>query len=254
MNRMRTLTRMALHEMWISFRMMLLVAIPLIGGIGVIALPPGLSGATAVGGAGFWFAVAACGAIGIATGLAALTIAHERSRGTVAWMAVRAVPRSAVLLSWFIAFGILLLGGIILGSIGAWLTAIDRAETPPDPLPFAAAVAASASAGLACVAGGLLFGFCAVLFGCYDSHRITDRFDIFYYMLLALGLAVPILVVAILTPGAGLPLPIAGIGLLAHLDTASRPLAAALQAGGSALAMTAVLLVLASAGLERANL
>ncbi len=239
MNRMRTLTRMALHEMWISFRMMLLVAIPLIGGLGVIALPPGLSGVTAVGGAGFWFAVAACGAIGIATGLAALTIAHERSRGTVAWMAVRAVPRSAVLLSWFIAFGILLVGGIILGSIGAWLTAIDRAETPPDPLPFAAAVAASASAGLACVAGGLLLG---------TVMRARPA------MLLALGLAVPILVVAILTPGAGLPLPIAGIGLLAHLDTASRPLAAALQAGGSALAMTAVLLVLASAGLERANL
>lgn len=239
MNRMRTLTRMALHEMWISFRMMLLVAIPLIGGIGVIALPPELSGVTAVGGAGFWFAVAACGAIAISSGIAALTMAHERSRGTVAWMAVRAVPRSAVLLSWFIAFGILLAGGIILGSIGAWLTAIDRAETPPDPLPFAAAVAASASAGLACVAGGLLLG---------TVMRARRA------MLLALALAVPILVLAILTPGAGLPLPTGGIGLLAHLDGASRPLAASLQAGGSALAVTAVLLVLASAGLERANL
>lgn len=239
MNRMRTLTRMALHEMWISFRMMLLVAIPLIGGIGVIALPPELSGVTAVGGAGFWFAVAASGAIAIASGIAALTMAHERSRGTVAWMAVRAVPRSAVLLSWFITFSILLAGGIVVGSVGAWLTAIDRAETPLDLLPFAAAVAASATAGLACVAGGLLLG---------TFLRALPA------MLLALALAVPILVVAILLPGDSLVLPTGGIGLLAHLDTASRPLAVSLQAGGAALAVTAVLLVLASAGLERANL
>jgi hypothetical protein len=239
MNQMRTLTRMALHEMWISFRMMLLVVVPLVGGIGVIALPPELSGVTAVGGAGFWFAVAASIAIALASGVAALTMAHERSRGTVAWMAVRAVPRSAVLLSWFITFSILLAGGIVLGSVGAWLTTIDRAETAPDVFPFAAAVVASASAGLACVAGGLLLG---------TVMRAVPA------MLLALGLTIPILVAAILTPADGIALPTGGIGLLAHLDTASRPLAFSLQAGGAALAVAGVLLVLASVGLERANL
>ena len=85
-----------------------------------------------------------------------------------------------------------------------------------------AAARPGTSAGLACVAGGLLLG---------TFMRARPA------MLLALALAIPILVVAIITPGAGLPLPIGGIALLAHLDTA-----------------TAVLLVLASAGLERANL
>ena len=239
MNRLRTLTSMAMHEMWISFRMILVVAVPVVGGIGAILLPEDFSGVTALGGAGFWFAVAACAAIGIASGVAALTMAHERRRGTVAWMAVRAVPRSVVLMSWFAALGILLVGGIALGSVGPWLAALERAETQPDLLPFAAAVASTATAGLACIAGGLLLG---------TFLRVLPA------TLIALALAVPILVASIVLPTGGQVLPTGGIALLAHLDSASRPLGQALQSGGAALAVAAVLLVLASAGLERANL
>ena len=39
-------------------------------------------------------------------------------------MAVRAVPRFAVLFSWFLAFALLVMIGIALGSVGAWLAAI----------------------------------------------------------------------------------------------------------------------------------
>ncbi len=39
---------------------------------------------------------------------------------------------------------------------------------------------------LACM---VIFGICALLLGCYDSRRLTDRFDTVYYTLLALGLA-----------------------------------------------------------------
>jgi len=53
---------------------------------------------------------------------------------------------------------VLLCGGLALGSVGAWLAAIGRAETSPDPLPFAAAVAATAGTALAAVALGLLIG------------------------------------------------------------------------------------------------
>ncbi|MBA3689267.1 MAG: hypothetical protein H0W81_10640, partial [Chloroflexi bacterium] len=144
-----TLTRMALHEMWISFRLIPLIGVPLVGGMLVSAVPPELAGETAVGGASFWYAVAAAVAICVASGLAALTMAHERRRGTAAWMAVRAVPRSSVLFSWFLAFAILLCLGLALGSVGAWLAAIGRAETSPDPLPFAVAVAATAATALA---------------------------------------------------------------------------------------------------------
>ena len=137
MNRLRTLSWMALHEMWISFRLIAVLGLPLLGGLLAIVVPPDLAGVTAVGGAGFWYAVGAGVAIAIAAGLAAGTMAHERRRGTVAWMAVRAVPRSAILLSWFVAFGLLLAAGIVLGSIGAWLAALGRAEATPDAIPFA---------------------------------------------------------------------------------------------------------------------
>jgi hypothetical protein len=49
-------------------------------------------------------------------------------------------------------------------------------------------------------------------------------------------------------------LPIGGLGLLTHLDSAVRPVGSALQSAGAALAAAAVLLVLAGAGLERSEL
>jgi hypothetical protein len=239
MKRLRTLTRVALHEMWISFRLILVIGLPVVGGIAVIALPPELAGATAVGGAGFWYAVSASAAICIASGLAAGTMAHERRRGTVAWMAVRAVPRSAVLFSWFVSYGSLLTAGIALGSIGAWLAAIARADSPPDFGPFAAAIVATAGAALVSVAGGLLFG---------TFLRTLPA------TLLALVLSAAILAAALAGPLGGVPLPTGGIGLLAHLDASTRPVGDALQSAGAALAAAALLLVLAGAGLERSDL
>lgn len=239
MRRFRTLTRMAMHEMWISSRWIPVIGLPILGGLVVIALPPELAGVSAVAGAGFSYAIAACVAIAISSGLAAGTMAHERRRGTVAWMAVRAVPRSAVLLSWFVAFGILLTTGMAIGSLGAWLAAIARAESAPDFGPFAAAVAATDAASLATVAAGLLIG---------TFLRIWPA------TLVALALAAAVLTVAVAGPLAGVPLPTGGIGLLAHLDTAARPISSALQSAGAALATAAVLLVLAGVGLERADL
>jgi len=239
MNRLRTLTGMALHEMWISFRLIVVIGLPCLGGLLAIAVPPDLAGITAVGGAGFWYAVGACVAIVIASGLAAGTMAHERRRGTVAWMAVRAVPRSAILLSWFVAFGLLLATGIVLGSIGAWQAALARAEAAPDVLPFASAVGATLGAALACVAAGLLVG---------------TFLPTIPATLLAAVLGVVVLAVAIGTAPGGLPSPTGGIGLLAHLDGASRPVGDALRSAGVALAATAILLVLASVGLERSDL
>lgn len=239
MNRLRTLTGMALHEMWISFRLIAVIGLPLLGGLLAIVVPPDLAGVTAVGGAGFWYAVGACVAIVVASGLAAGTMAHERRRGTVAWMAVRAVPRSAILLSWFVAFGLLLAAGIVLGSIGAWLAALARAEAAPDAVPFASAVGATLGAALACVAGGLLVG---------------TFLPTIPATLLAAVLGVVVLAAAIGTAPGGLPSPTGGIGLLAHLDGASRPVGDALRSAGAALAATAILLVLAGAGLERSDL
>jgi ABC-type transport system involved in multi-copper enzyme maturation permease subunit len=239
MRRLWTMTRMALHELWISFRLIPLIGLPVVGGMLVSAVPPAFAGETAVGGASFWYAVAAGLVICAASALAALTMAHERSRGTVAWMAVRAVPRSSVLFSWFLAFAILLVVGLALGSVGAWLAAIGRAETSPDPLPFAAAVAAAAGTALAGVAAGLLIG---------------TSLPTLPATLLALAVSAPFVAAAFLAPLSTLPLPVGGLGLLTHLDSAVRPVASALQSAGAAVAAAAVLLVLAGVGLERSDL
>lgn len=239
MRRLRTLTRMALHELWISFRLIPLVGLPLVGGMLISTIPPEFAGETAVGGAGFWYAVTAALSTCIASGLAALTMAHERRRGTVAWMAARAVPRASVLFSWFLGFSFLLTVGLALGSVGAWLAAIARAEAPPDAIPFGAAVAAAAATAMAGVAAGLLIG---------------TTLRPLLAMLVALAVSGPLVALAFLLPLSAIPLPLGGLGLLTHLDSAARPVAGALQSAGAALAGAAVLLVLAAAGLERSDL
>jgi ABC-type transport system involved in multi-copper enzyme maturation permease subunit len=239
MTRLRTLTGMALREMWISFRLIAVIGVPMIGGIVVVALPPDLAGETAIGGAGFWYAIVAAAAICVASAIAAGSVADERRRGTVAWMAVRAVPRSAVLLSWFLAFGILLAVGIAVGSVGAWLAAAARAEAPPNVIPFAAAIGSAAGVALAGVAGGLLIG---TLLRTIPAVVVTVAL---VGGLLAAGIVLPL-------PGAQLPS--GGIGLLAHLDDAARPVSDALQSTGLALSVAAGLLVLAAAALERSDL
>jgi putative exporter of polyketide antibiotics len=239
MTRFRTLTRMALHELWISFRLIPLVGLPVVGGLLISAIPPEYAGETAVGGAGFWFAVVAGVVICMTSALAALSMAHERKRGTVAWMAARAVPRAAVLFSWFLAFAILLIVGLGVASVGAWLAAIGRAESTPDAIPFAFAAGAAAATALAGVAVGLLVG---------------TTLPTLPATLLALAVSLPLVLIPFLAPLSGIPLPLGGLGLLTNLDSAARPVAGALQSGGSALACASVLLVLAAAALERSDL
>jgi hypothetical protein len=72
--------------------------------------------------------------------------------------------------------------------------------------------------------------------------------------LLAVALSGALVVATVLVPATAIASPTGGIGLLAHLDSIARPLAAALQSTGAALAAAAALLVLAGAGLERSDL
>jgi hypothetical protein len=128
--------------------------------------------------------------------------------------------------------------GIAIGSIGPWLAAVARADTPPDGIPFAAAVAAACGAAVAGVALGLLIG---------------TRVPTIRAVLVALALAGALVAASIVTPLGGAWLPAEGIGLLAHLDAAARPIGDALQSTGLSLAVAATLLLLAVASLERSD-
>jgi len=233
------LIRMALRELWVSYRLIAVIGLPMIGGMAVIALPPDVAGVTAIGGAGFWYAIVAGAATCLASALAAGTIANERRRGIAASTAARGVPRSAVLLSWFVAFSVLITVGIAIGSVGAWLAAIARADTPPDGIPFAAAIAGACGVAVAGVALGLLIG---VLLRTVPA------------VLVALALTGGLVTASIATPLGSAFLATAGIGLLAHLDAAARPIGDALQSTGLSLAVAAALLLLGVAALQRGDL
>ena len=130
MSRLLALVGLAAHELWISYRLLLLLTLPLLGGLAVGAIPAGLAGLRAVDGAARWYAISLCASVGIGAAVVSGTLAAERRRGTIAWMVVRAVPRSAVQLAWFIVVGGVMVFGIALGAAAAWLTATERlAET-----------------------------------------------------------------------------------------------------------------------------
>lgn len=238
MTRLGTLTRTALREMWISYRLIAVIGLPMIGGMAVIALPPDVAGVTAIGGAGFWYAIVAGAATCLACALAAWTMARERRRGIVAATMAPGGARSAVPLSWFVAISVLVTVGIAIGSVGPWLAAVARADTPPDGLQFAAAIGAACGAAVAGVALGLLVG---------TLVRTVPT------VLVALALAGALVTGSIVTPLGGAWLPTEGIGLLAHLDDAARPIGDALQSTGLSLVVAAALLLLAVAALERSN-
>jgi len=239
MTRVPALVGLALRELWITFRLIPMIVLPVLAGLVEAVVPPELSGLSAVGGAGFWFATSLVMAVAVVAALGAWSLASERSSGTAAWVVVRAVPRSTILVSWFVALAILLAVGIGLGGIGAWLTVLERAETTPDAIPFTAAVGASLATALAAAALGLLVG------------SILGRRSSALASLIVVG---GVLGLAVGGPLATPPLPTAGLGVLGDLDHVARPVSDAVRSAGSALAAAAALLVLAAALMERRDL
>lgn len=240
MSRLPALVGLALHELWISFRLLLLLTLPLLGGLAVGMVPTELAGVRALEGAAWWLGVSLCASVALAAALAAGSLAIERQRGTIAWMAVRAVPRSTVLLSWFLAIGLVLLAGIALGAVSAWLVAIGRLPEAPDPGPFVAAVGAAGGAALLAVAVALLVSVLPL------SAAMAAG--------LGMLLAGALLVASLIGPLGAVPSPTAGMGLLADLGATARPVGDALRSAGTALAAVAAVLVLAAAILERRDL
>ncbi|HSM37873.1 MAG TPA: hypothetical protein VK838_00960 [Candidatus Limnocylindrales bacterium] len=231
---------LALHELWISFRLLLVVGVVMLASLPAALVPhstaPNLAGAPpdSLG----WFAIALAAAMVAVAALAAGTLAYERRRGTAGWMAVRAVPRSVILLAWFAAFGLLVTAALVPAGLVGWFSLVN-ALPPTGPGPFIAALLACGMAGLAALALAMLAG-----------SLLPPPFAIVATALLA---GPPLLGAA--TGQWGLAaLPGGGLAVLAGLGGATRPIADALLSAGVALSLTAVLLVAAAAAFERADL
>ncbi|HET6381003.1 MAG TPA: hypothetical protein VFH63_08260 [candidate division Zixibacteria bacterium] len=241
MRRLALLTWLSLRELWMTFRLLAGLALLLAAALPLALLPPevvpDLAGAPPdrLG----WFAMALAGAVAAIAALAAQTLAIERRRGSVGWLALRAVPRSSILLGWFVAFAVLLVLGLAPAAVLAWLALGFDPALVARPGAFAAAQAGVFVSGLASVAFGLLAG------------ALLPRLAAVLLTALAAG---TILLATVLVPLDASGWPFASLAALAHLDDAITPIADSLRATGLALALTAGLLLLAGAALDRADL
>jgi ABC-type transport system involved in multi-copper enzyme maturation permease subunit len=216
-----TLTRMAVRELWISFRLLLLLTLPI--AVGLLALlAPSDSGITQP--------ALAWGLAGVATaaaGVAAAAWASERRRGTAGWLSLRAVPRASILIAWFAGLALPVMVGTAAGALLVWLATGVAPSPPLDALSYASLVGATAAAGLQALAIGILFGSFLRPIGAAVLAVVASG------ALLVAGLLV--------SPEPPL-VPTAGLGLLAQATYLMRPLADGLQALGIGLTLTGLLL------------
>lgn len=234
MTRFVTLVGLNLRELWMSFGLLLILVV-LLGSALVLLLvsasAPELSSSAA-------YAAALAAATIVTAAVAAHSAATERRDGSAAWLAVRAVPRSALLLARLAAFVPPLLVGLLASAIVAWLTLASSPAFATVPFGFTLAVAAVAAAASAAVSLGILLG---TLLDPWRAALATA--------LVLIGMAS----VTVLLPPT-IPLPGGGFILLGSLPSVGRPIEWALAAAGSSLVSMALLTAAAMAVIQRTDL
>jgi hypothetical protein len=229
--RFATLVQLALRELWITFRLLAILAALLLSGMAAALLPdlvavePQLAYGAALAGSAL-----ACASI------AAVTLASERRAGSVAWLSVRAVPRATLLHALLAALALVTLTGLVVSAPVAWL-AVSQDPTASGGA-FAAACLAIAGLLLLALALGLL---CGALLPPVAAAAAA-------FLLLA-AMLLPALLLSPSLPG-----PAGGIGLLIRWTDADRPITTALQSCGLALTVSAVLVAATTAALRRDDL
>lgn len=228
MSQTGVVTRLALRELWISFRLLLLLAAYIGAGAAVALLPAPPSTVLAR------LAIGATAAMVAGAAIAGWSLSRERALGRAGWLATRSIPRSTILVGWFVALTLISIFGVIAVAVLGWLAA-SQPGARLDPVAFGLTFAA-----IGCVAIGLL----------------------------ALGLLVGTL---LRPPAAAIGSTVAGIALggagwaaaprlanpieaLAQLPQMATPISVAIQAAGAGLAVTAVLLFAARIVMERVDL
>jgi hypothetical protein len=173
----------------------------------------------------------------VASGVAAWSLAEERTAGRAGWLVSRSVGRGTYLVGWFWALSAITVGSILGAGTLGWL-ALFSLPLRLDGAAFVTtmvAIGATAGAAIAC---GLAAG--AVL-------RSALAFGLAVVVCAGLG------VTAWLLAGSVPALPGAAYLLLGELGSAS-VLPSALRAAGVGLLLAAVLLGVARVAIERAEL
>jgi hypothetical protein len=223
-----TVTRLAVRELWISFRLLALLAV-YVGAGTVVALLPAPVAVTLER-----LALGLAASMVVGAAIAAGALSTERALGRAGWLVTRSISRSTLVVGWFIALGGTSLVGLAAAGILGWL-AVSGPLSPVDPAAFAAVLIGAGAMSLAGVAMGLALG--AVL-----------RPLLAMLVALALG-AATVAAFHLLVPGFVLP-----VTALADLATVDRPVAIGVTGAGACLMAAAAALVLARIGLGRMDL
>lgn len=231
MSQAATVTRLALRELWITFRLLALLTGFVAGGAVVALLPAPAS--TSVERLALGFA----GAAVLTSIVSAWSLAAERTAGRAAWLVGRSVARGTYLAGWFSATAGVAWVGLAAGAMLGWL-AISPGVTL-HAVGFALVIVAIGTAVGAAAALGLLLGVLlpsavAALVGAVACALVVGS---------AIALSVP----------DGLH-PAAGLSLLYRLGLPGSSDADALRAAGIGLSVMAALLGAARLTMERAEL
>lgn len=228
MSQTGVVTRLALREMWISFRLLLLLA-AYIGAGAAVALLPAPPSAVLVR-----LAIAVGGAMVAGAAIAGWSLSRERALGRAAWLATRSIPRGTILAGWFIALALISILGIIAVGLLGWLAA-SAPSGRMDPLAFGVTFVAIGCGAIGLLALGLLFG---------TLLRPTAA-------ALVAAIACAALVGA---PWLAAPRIVIPIEALAELPRLASPVSVAIQGAGAGLALAAFMLLAARVAIDRADL
>jgi hypothetical protein len=232
MSQAGTVAWLALRELWMTFRL-LIVLIAHVGAGAVVGLLPAPR-SVALERLAIGLAVAAV----VTAAIAAWSLADERRHGRAAWLVTRSVARGTYLAGWFSAVALVAAIGASAAGVLGWL-AVGGATQGIHPFAFPAAMGAIIVTSAAAAALGLLCG-----------SLLRPR--------VAIGAAVAacaaIGAVALLTSASAAWLPGGAHVLLARLAGPEPVLADALRAAGIGLGLCSLLLVAARAALERTDL
>lgn len=233
MTQAATVTRLAVRELWISYRL-LVVLVALVGaGAAVALVPASLDALASRLGLGLGFASA------VASAVAGWSIAEERELGRAGWLVSRSVPRGTLLAGWFVALAGATLAGATTAALLGWL-AMSAVAPNLDAASFAAGAAAAGGHALAAVGLGLTLG--TVL-----PRRMAA-------VTAALWTVGPLAVAWLVVPGVANLLPGGGFVVLAAVAEPGASVAAGLRSIGIGLATTALLLIVARRSLDRVEL
>ena len=225
-------TRLALRELWISFRLFAILAAFVAAG-SVVALLPAPLPTTLLRLSAMLLLAAA-----VSASVAAWSMAEERRAGRAGWLVTRSLARGTLLVGWFLGLSTVTLLGVVAAGMLGWL-AISSVALRLEPHGYIALLGGIAAAQLVAIALGLAAG------------SVLPATSAAIVAILALGVS---FIVAWLIPGDASLVPGGAFLALAQLTEPGTAIGPGLRAAGSGLAATAVLLALARLLLQHAEL